>query len=396
MGKTSIAAAHGLAYSARYQAGGATTKKTLIISTDMAHNLADLFGKQFGPEPVPITEYLYALELDANYEMQAQSGHIMAAFQALLPSSDAAGGAESTENMVAFPGLEELFALLKIHELYKRGDYDLIIVDCAPTGETLSLLKFPELLSWYMEKLFPLEKAMLKILRPISKVAFQLELPDKKAVNEIERLYYKLFELQSLLKDASVCSIRICSLPEKMVVEETKRSYMYLNLFGYHVDALYINRVLPADADNSFFEQWKKSQAGYIRELEETFSHLPIYKIKWYETDINGLEGLQRIIEDSLGSEALFAVRPVKENEIYRKTEEGYTLSIYIPFLDKDRFELYESASDLNLKADNFKRNIPLPNVLVGSQIVSAKKQEDYLLITFRKQSAGKEKEDTQ
>lgn len=375
VGKTSTAAAHAVKAA---QEG----MKVLIISTDMAHNLSDLFNRQIKNEPVEVIKNLYALEIDPNHEMHKHYGAISKAFKNMFPKISEEN-AESLEDIVVFPGIEELFSLIRIQELYDEGIYDLIIVDCAPTGETLSLLKFPELFSWYMEKLFPIEKVALKVLRPISKVAFKLEMPDEVAMSDIEKLYVKLGSLQKLLKDKEVCSIRLVTIPEKMVVEESKRNYMYLNLYNFNVDALYINRLIPQEADNDFFDKWKRLQSDYLEELNSVFANIPTYKIKWYEVDINGIEGLNRIVRDSLSGENLFKVLKTTSNETFEKTEKGYKLEVYIPFANKTDFELLESGTDIIIKIGNFKRNIPIPNVIRKYTISSAKLENEKLTIIF-------------
>lgn len=375
VGKTSTAAAH----SVKAAKEGI---KTLIVSTDMAHNLSDIFEKEIKEEPVEVIENLYALEIDPNYEMEKHYGNISKAFKNMLPNLSEEN-TESLEDIVVFPGIEELFSLIKIKELYDENIYDLIIVDCAPTGETLALLKFPELLSWYMEKLFPIEKIALKVLRPISKIAFKLEMPDEVAMSDVEKLYAELDKLQELLKNKDICSIRIVTIPEKMVVEESKRSYMYLNLYNFNVDGLYINRIIPQDIENSFFDKWKQLQNKYLDELHAVFGEIPTYKIKWYEVDINGIAGLERIVNDSLDNKDLFKVLKKSQNEIFEKTDTGYRLEVYIPFAEKTDFDLFESGTDIIVKIGNFKRNIPIPNVIRKYSISSAKLENEKLSIVF-------------
>lgn len=375
VGKTTVAAAHALK-------GAKEGKKTVIVSTDMAHNLSDLFGKQLGAEAAKICDNLFAIEIDPNHEMKRHYDSIAKAF-IQLTKKDNQEDIGGLEDIVAFPGIEELFSLIKIKELYDSGSYDLIVVDCAPTGETLSLLKFPELLSWYMEKIFPIGKVALKVLRPISKTAFKIDLPDNKVVNDIERLYLHLDSLQSLLKDKQVCSIRLVTVPEKMVVEETKRNYMYLNLYNFNVDGLYINRILPDNLKNSFFDQWKEIQKKYIEELKMAFMHIPSYKIKWYEKDLNGINGLERVVEDSLSDKNLLKILKSTPNEVYKKTEKGYCLEVYIPFANKTEFDLYEVGTDLTIRIGNFKRNIPLPATIRNYNISSAKLIDQKLYIEF-------------
>ena len=375
VGKTSIASAHALKAS---QNG----MKTLIVSTDMAHNLKDIFMKDIGKEYSEIANNLYALEIDPNHEMNNNYGNMFKAFKNMMPETSLENE-NLLEDMVVFPGIEELFSLIKIKEIYEKNIFDLIVVDCAPTGETLSLLKFPELLSWYIEKLFPIGKVALKVLRPISKVAFKIEMPDKHALNDIEKLYVNLCELQSLLKNRNVCSIRLVTIPEKMVVEETKRNYMYLNLYNFNVDGIYINRVIPLEIENNFFDEWKKIQGEYIEKLNEVFLDMPKYKVKWYEIDINGFEGLQRIINDSLEDENIFNVLKINSNETFKKLENGYSLTLKIPFAEKDDFDLFESSNEIIIKIGNFKRNIPLPDVVRKYSISNAKFENGELNIIF-------------
>lgn len=375
VGKTSIASAHALKAS---QNG----MKTLIVSTDMAHNLKDIFMKDIGKEYSEIANNLYALEIDPNHEMNNNYGNMFKAFKNMMPETSLENE-NLLEDMVVFPGIEELFSLIKIKEIYEKNIFDLIVVDCAPTGETLSLLKFPELLSWYIEKLFPIGKVALKVLRPISKAAFKIEMPDKHALNDIEKLYVSLCKLQSLLKNRNVCSIRLVTIPEKMVVEETKRNYMYLNLYNFNVDGIYINRVMPAEIENNFFDEWKKIQGKYIEKLNEVFLDMPTYKVRWYEIDINGFEGLQRIINDSLEDENIFNVLKINSNETFKKLENGYSLTLKIPFAEKDDFDLFESSNEIIIKIGNFKRNIPLPDVVRKYSISNAKFENGELNIIF-------------
>ena len=376
VGKTSTAAAHALKASME-------GLKTLIVSTDMAHNLSDIFMQEVKKEPTKIRENLWGLEIDPNYEMENYYGNIQAAFKKMMFFKDEKQ-VESFEDIVVFPGMEELFCLLKIKDLHEKGNYDLIIVDSAPTGETISLLKFPELMRWYMEKLFPIGKVAMKVLRPISKIAFKIEMPDKQAMNDIEKLYIMLTDLQILLKDRESCSIRLVTIPEKMVIEETKRNYMYLNLYNFNVDAIYINRILPPEITNSFFDEWKSIQKRYMEEIDSVFLNLPRFKIKWYEVDINGIEGLERIVVDSLNVKDIFKVQKITFNERFEKTEEGYKLQVYVPFGNKKDLDVYETGSDISIKIGNFKRNIPCPNALKKYSISKADFAQDYLTIYFK------------
>ena len=293
---------------------------------------------------------------------------------------------DDSEAMGMIPGMEELFSLLKIAEIYKSKTYERMIVDCAPTGETLSLLKFPELLSWYMEKFFPIGKVGVRLLAPFSQKLFSVDMPNKEAMNEIERMFVKLMELQEMLKDREITSVRIVTTPEKMVVEETKRNYMYMNLYNFNVDALYINRILPQDIGNDFFDQWLGLQRGYIESLRESFAALPVYEIPWYDEELVGEANIRRIVEDVLKDKDVFASKVLTQREYFKATEDGYQLDIHLPGAEKAEIDLYQGTTDVVIKMGNFKRNIPLPNALRTYAVSGAKFEDGVLQVTFAKE----------
>lgn len=378
VGKTTVAAAHA-------RKSEKERKKTILVSTDMAHNLSDLLERSFGKEVTAMSEYLDVLEIDPNYIMENDFQNIMKAFQNMIFPS----GKEtiSQEDIPMIAGMEELFSLLKILDIYESGIYERIIVDCAPTGETLSLLKFPELMTWYMEKFFPIGKVAMRVLSPISKKAFKMELPNRTAMSDIEKMFMKLIKLQELLKDRTVTSVRLVTIPEKMVVEETKRNYMYMNLYNYNVDGIFINRILPADINNPFFAEWLEIQKKYIEELKDVFAEIPICSIKWYDTDLCGTEALDKICEEVLTQPDLFEVLDNRKGETYEIVENGYMLSFFLPCMKKEELELHQSGTDVIIKIGNFKRNIPIPNTLRNYSIASAKFEEQLLKIQFVKES---------
>ena len=372
VGKSSVAAAHALK-------SAKEGYKTLLVSTDMAHNLGDIFEQKLGKEPVNVLPNLDLYEIDPEFAME----HEYASFKEFLTNFFKQANVGDDADIGMIPGMEELFSLLRIADLYESNTYERLIVDCAPTGETLSLLKFPELLSWYMEKLFPIGKVGVRVLAPISKVAFKVDMPNKHAMNDIEKLYLKLSALQELLKDREVTSLRIVCTPEKMVVEETKRNYMYLNLYNFNVDGLYINRILPQDINNEFFDKWVLIQKEYITCLKETFAALPITEIPWYDEELKGEANIKRIVEDVLKGKDVFESRNITERESFKQVEEGYLLEVFLPGVEKEDIDLFQTISDVVIKTGNFKRNIPLPNVLRKYRIGKAKFEGDHLHIYF-------------
>ncbi len=380
VGKSSVAAAHAVK-------SAGEGKKTLLVSTDMAHNLGDIFEQNLGKAAKTILPNLDAYEIDPEYVMENDFSAVMSYLTSLFPEAEDG----SMQNMGMIPGMEELFSLLKIADIYRKEDYERIFVDCAPTGETLSLLKFPELLSWYMEKFFPIGKVAVRMLAPVSKAAFQVEMPNKNAMNEIEKMFLKLVELQELLKDRAVTSVRIVTTPEKMVVEETKRNYMYLNLYNFNVDGIYINRILPKDLDNDFFAQWISIQKEYVTCIKESFAALPVYEIPWYDEELRGEKAIRRIVEDVLTDKDVFAVKNITEREYYEQTEAGYQLNVFLPYAEKENIDLYQAATDLVIRAGNFKRSISLPNTLRSYMVAGAKLEEGILQIRFEKGSGEHE-----
>jgi arsenite/tail-anchored protein-transporting ATPase len=380
VGKTSIAAAHAIK-------SAEEGKRTLLLSTDMAHNLGDIFEIPFGKVPKKVMDNLDVYEIDPEYVMEHDFKDMMLSLSKLIPQGDN----RALENFGMLPGMEELFALLKINEIYQEGIYDRIIVDCAPTGETLSLLKFPELLSWYMEKLFPVGKFAVKVLSPIAKQFYKVELPNKAAMNDIEKMYLRLFQLQELLKNREITSIRLVTVPEKMVVEETKRNYMYMNLYNFNVDGLYINRILPCNIDNPFFDEWLIIQKKYKEQLFESFAAIPIYEIPWYDEELRGMKAVRRICKDALTKEDIFDAKINTQRESFERNSKGYLMRISLPFVDKSKVDLYQSDNDIIIKIDNFKRNIPLPNVLRTYRVTEAKMEESILKIQFEKGDASYE-----
>ena len=374
VGKSSVAAAHALK-------SADLGNKTLLVSTDMAHNLGDIFERKLGREIVSISDKLDLYEIDPQYVMENDFPEIIKYIGSFLGDA----GNFRIQDLNMLPGLDELCSLLRIAELHNSGVYDCIIVDCAPTGETLSLLKFPELLSWYMEKLFPIGKVGVRLLAPVSKTLFKVEMPNTHAMNDIEKIFVKLLELEELLKNRELSSVRIVTTPEKMVVEETKRNYMYMNLYDFNVDGLYINRILPGDIGNDFFDNWITIQKKYIEELKATFSALPIYEIPWYEEELKGEENVRRIVNDVLTDDNVLKTVVVNERERFEKTDEGYSLSVYMPGADKTDIDMFQAATDIVIKTGNFKRNIPLPNILRSYMISGAKYEDGVLKIEFTK-----------
>lgn len=387
VGKTSVAAAHAVA-------SAGEGKKTLLVSADMAHNLGDIFQTEVGGHKKKVRENLYLLELDPDLLLREEFPNANKAIASIMGKSlNLSSGSLNDDFM--FPGFENLFSLLKIRSIYESGEYDRIIVDCAPTGETLSLLKLPELLTWYMEKFFPVGKAMVRVFAPVSKLKYKVTLPTNKAMNEIEEMHAQMVSLQELLKNPDVCSVRLVCVPEKMVVEETKRTFMYLNLYDYQVDRVFINRILPDDTGSSFMNRWRDIQKKYIDEIQSVFTDVPVTRIPWYSKEICGAEAIEHLAVEIIKIPAPFDIVIKNEKDSYYVIDGGYCLTIKLPGAETDGIEVSMHDMDLDIKVNNYHRCIPLPNTLRGATISDIQLKENKLQISMKvKAISDKEGED--
>ena len=379
VGKTTVAAAHAVS-------AARSGRKTLLVSIDMAHSIGDLFDIPIGKNITAITDNLWAVELDPYALMREEFPETQSSIFNLVGTTGK--NINSVGDHFMIPGFENLFSLLKIKKVYESGRYDCIIIDCGPTGETLSLLQLPELLAWYMEKFFPVGKAMIRILSPISRLKYHIKLPTRKTTNKIEVLHGQLLDLQHLLKNKDISTIRLVCIPEKMAVEETKRNFMYMNLYGYQVDTLFINRILPDSLQNPFMETIKQQQNRYIREIEQVFTAIPLVSIPWYSDEVRGQCAIQTLCDDVLALSDLLAVRVRTEQEAYTKWEEGYSLTITVPNTDCSKVTVACHAQDVTVKVNNFNRCIPLPNTLYGSEIANVVVDDTKATIYFRLKKA--------
>lgn len=372
VGKTSMAAA-----TACKIAGSG--KKVLVMSTDQAHSLGDSFDRKIGKEPVKITDRLYALEIDTVYESEKSWGNLKDYLKQLLTVRG--GGGIEAEELLVFPGLEELFSMFKILDLYESGAYDTLIVDCAPTGETLSLLKYPERLSGFIEKVLPFKRAATKKVGKVIERTLKLPMPGDSVFDEIETLMKRMECLQNLLLNQDIVSLRVVTTPEKIVIREAKRNFTCLYLYHYNVDAVIVNHIYPARAMEGYFNKWVRLQEAALREIEESFSEVPRFYVELQQQELRTLEVLQqvgeRIFEDRDPDAVLF------QKEIYEIDREGKTLRIYLPFADKEELRLEQDDGELVVGVKNEIRRFPVPAEFAGMEIEGARFEEGYLKIRF-------------
>lgn len=373
VGKTSIAAATGIKLAKE-------GKKVLVMSTDQAHSLTDSLQVKLRFEPTHVLENLDAMEIDVVHESEKAWGEMQGFIKGLI-TSRAEGGIES-EELLVFPGLEELFALFKILDIYEGDAYDILIVDCAPTGETLSLLKFPEIFGAMVEKVLPMKRKMVKVAGPVIQKVTKIPMPKDALFAEFEVLFEKLERLQSLMLNKEIVSLRIVTTPEKIVIKETKRNFTCLHLYDYNVDAIIVNKVYPQEALEGYFNKWVTLQEEGLRELEESFREIPIFKLMLQKHELNSVPVLEAISSfydevnpaEILTTQKIFSV--VKEGDAHR-------LDIYLPFMEKEEVDLGQNGGEIHIAIRNEKRCFSLPANLHGKDIVSAKLENGVLAIHF-------------
>ena len=356
-------------------------KKTLIMSTDAAHSLSDSFQIKLGKEPTKISENLDGLEIDTIYESEKAWKNIKDYFQRFLTAKGGEG--IETEELLVFPGLEELFSLFKILELYEAGIYDVIIVDCAPTGETLSLLKYPEQLEEFMKKVLPIKRKGMKLAGPAMEKIMKIPMPKDSVFDDLEYVMDKMGRLQKLMLNKEVLSVRIVTTPERIVIQEAKRNFTCMHLYNYNVDAILVNKIYPETAMEGYFSKWIEKQQEGLREIKESFSEIPIFHFMLQKSELCGMEVLQKAAEELWKETDLTSVLFEKEIYQFRKEEDKACLKIYLPFADKKELELRQNDSEIILSVKNEQRRFPIPVEVREKEIVAAKFQGEYLVITF-------------
>ncbi|NQS77075.1 MAG: ArsA family ATPase [Peptococcaceae bacterium] len=374
VGKTSLAAATAVASA---KAG----KRTIVVSTDAAHSLGDSFDLRLDSEPAEISKNLWAQEISTLSSAEKSWGKVQEYLSELLISQDIKD--ITVEELVVFPGMEELFSMLEIINHCRQGEYDVVIVDCAPTGETLRLLSFPAVLSWWLEKMFPVKKMLLKIARPISKPLLGMPLPGDDTLDSIVELFRKLAEMHTLLTDQEITSVRIVVNPEKMVIREAERSFMYLNLYGFNTDAVIVNRLLPDVDLGRYFEKWGELQHSYLEYIKNQFSPIPVFTVPLFAEEVTGLAALEKMAEICFGERMPSQFFYRGQSRKISRTGEGYMLEMALPFAEKGDIRLSQRGDELTVRVGDYKRNIFLPRTLLGRDALGAKLESCNLKIRF-------------
>ncbi len=372
VGKTSMAAAT----ACRIAEEG---KKVLIMSTDQAHSLGDSYETELGKMPVKIADNLDGLEIDTVYESEKCWGNLKEYFKKLLSMKGEEG--IEMEELLVFPGLEELFSMFKILEIYEEGYYDTLIVDCAPTGETLALLKYPEKFSNLIQKVLPIKKKGVRLVGPAVEKTMKIPMPGEEVFDDIDYLMEKLEKLQNLLLNKEMVSLRVVTTPEQIVLKEAKRNVSCLYLYNYNVDAIIVNRIYPNRAMEGYFNKWMEMQEKSLCDIKESFHEIPCFYVELLDKELCGISVLKEVGETMYGesnpNDVLF------QEEIYKIDSKEKTLRIFLPFADKAELSLKQTEDELVIGIKNEVRRFFIPQVFLKEEIKGAKYEDGYLNIRF-------------
>jgi arsenite-transporting ATPase len=377
VGKTTIAAA-----TAKRAAD--LGHKTLVISTDAAHSLGDSFDRQLGGAVTKVSDNLWAQEINVLHEIEANWKTI----QEYMASFFRSTGLDEilAEEMAVLPGVDEMFGLFHIHKADQSGKYDCLIVDCAPTGQTLRLLSMPEVARWWMQKIFPVERTLAKTLRAMKKkTIMSIPIPEDSVYASIQKLFDDIGALKEMLAEPQRTSVRIVLNPERIVLEETQRAYTYLNLYGYPVDCVIANRILPEEVTDSYFSGWHKAQRKYMDKVESMFSPLPILTSKLMRCEIVGPKLLGQLGLDIYGADDPTKVYYDQRPQQIVKEADAYVLILKLPFVKKAELDILKNENELTIQIGNYRRDILLPSSLGLLDVAKATLEENELRVTFVK-----------
>jgi arsenite-transporting ATPase len=386
VGKTSIAAATGI----RTAEMG---HRTIIMSLDVAHSLSDIFDlekdllDQNRGKPIKVHQNLWIQELDIQEEIERNWGEVYRYLSVLL---NATGLDEIlAEELAILPGMEEVSLLLYINHYTREKNFDVMILDCAPTGESIRFISIPTTLDWYIKKIFRMEKTIAKVVGPIASRIYKVPVPGDDYFDAIEYLFARLHGVDQLLADPETTTVRLVANPEKIVLKETQRAFMYFSLYRMTIDAIVMNRVLPSKIKDSYFQSWRESQKHYMELAEDYFNPLPILPVYLFKSEVLGYERLKLLAAQIYGKrnplERFFLGEP------YQLTKEDgtYCLRIKMPFAGKEHVELNKVSDELIIRMGSFKRHVLLPRHVAASKSVKAKMEKEYLNVCFEGEDHG-------
>jgi arsenite/tail-anchored protein-transporting ATPase len=364
VGKTSVAAATGV----RLAESG---RRTLVMSVDPAHSLADSFdlgGSLFHgntTEPVRAAENLYLQEVNINQEIKRHWREISSYITSVLRASGLSG--VEAEEMAIFPGMEELSAMMYVNQYRRTGEFDVMLLDCAPTAESLRFVTLPTTLNWYMKHIFGFQRNILKAVRPFANRVAPVELPPDSYFRNIQDLFSKVEGIDSVLEDPNTTSIRLVTNAEKMVLRETQRAFVYFSLHGLTVDSIVANRLLPDEIADPFFDAWRKTQRDTLDEMERYFDPVPVRRIPMFRNEVVGYERL-RLLAETLYAPGEDPARVSRTSAPFSFSREGenYVVSLEMPFAEKGEVGVFKKGDELVIEVGTIRRHVGLPTTMAG------------------------------
>ena len=373
VGKTSVAAATALKCARKGY-------KTLIMSTDAAHSVSDPMETELCGQPTRVEENLDAIEIDMLYELETRWSEIQKYISDFLVSQGLDG--ITSKEMSVIPGMELMSALFYLDDFHKKGTYDVIVMDTAPTGETIKLLSFPESSEWYSDKLYRIIHNLIKVARMTIGKVMSTPLPSEELLKDLEMLIGRMKNVQKILEDPEITSIRLVVNPEKMVINETKRAYTYLCLYGLTVECLVINRLLP-DGNDDYFAQKRIEQEKYMKIIQESFDPLKMLKAQQLPVELVGMKSLEylgdMLFQDEDPTSRFTTERPI---EIYSENGKDI-IALRLPFMPKEKVQLYKSSDSLVVEAGQYRRSMSLPFTFIQKEPEKAEFTDGMLRIMF-------------
>ena len=381
VGKTTVAAATALA-------AADSGKRTLVTSTDPAHSLSDALTVHLDSEPTEVAPGLEGQQIDTQRQLDRYWGSIRDQLIEVLDWGGAAG--IEAEEFLVFPGMDELFALLEVNRHARSGDYDVLVVDCAPTAETLRLLSLPEVLSWYFEKVLPTERRLMKAARPFLNRLTSLPIPEDEVFGAAQSVFESVEEVKELMANPLITSARLVVNPEKMVIDEARRTYSYLGLFGYGVDGVVVNRVLPDLVRDPYFERWRAIQKGHLDAIDDAFAEVPRLRLRLFDDEMVGVERLRLMADELYGDsdpiDDFEATSPFRVIE----TGDSVTMELDVPFFEKSELDVSRHGNEVYIQLGSYRRSFVLPDALHRRVITQAKLDGGTLRVAFGNRETGK------
>jgi arsenite-transporting ATPase len=385
VGKTSLAAATGVRLAQM-------RRKTLVMSVDPAHSIADSFDlgadlfHRTTADPVRINDFLDIQEINIQTEIQRHWKEISGYITSVLRTAGVSG--VQAEELAILPGMEELSAMMYVNQYRRQGRYEVMVLDCAPTAESLRFVSMPTTLDWYMKHVFPLQRNVIKAVRPLANRVSPVELPPDSYFANIADLFGKLEGVDSVLEDPTVTSVRLVTNAERMVLRETQRAFVYFSLHGLTVDTVFVNRVLPESVQDAYFQEWRESQQQILAEMDAYFAPVPVKRIPLFHHEVLGRQRLEELARAMYGSEedpaaALRTERPYS----FEKVNGHYEVRLQMPFADKKDISLFKKGDELVVQIGTFRRHVGLPTSMAGLTPSRARLENKVLVVEMKEAS---------